>query len=358
MIKFVYLDRHWQNIKQQYLKELNDMWSKGNVVYQSESVERVICEHTHRKHSILVNSCTDAITLMLQASKIKKGSEVLCPAYSFFATASAISRAGLTPVFVDVDKNYHIDLKKAKHLITSKTTGLIFVSLFGNPMNYSEVMSFCIDNDIECFEDAAQSFGSIDINKIPSGKPGLCSALSFSPSKPSPAFAFCGAVCTDDDSVAERVRSIRYHAKGTNMQGHNTNVPSAIALQLYHSLKFSTITQARRHEIAKEYDKKLSQLDSKIKLPPRNNIHNWSKYVIQTNRRDELLEHLIKNNIDAKIHYDTIIPHEQIYVKNHHVVYPTALKLTKTSLSLPIDSWLETKEQKEVIDTIKDFYNE
>ena len=223
-------------------------------------------------------------------------------------------------------------------------------------MNYFEVMSFCIDKDIKCFEDAAQSFGSIDINNIPSGKPGLCSALSFSPSKPSPAFAFCGAVCTDDDTIAERVRSIRYHGRDTGMQGHNTNVPSAIALQLYHSLKFASITQARRHEIAQTYDKQLKQLGSKIKLPPRNNTHSWSKYVIQTNRRNKLLEHLIKNNIEAKIHYTQIVPHEKIYAKNNHAIYPMSSKFTETSLSLPIDSWLEPKEQKKVIDTIKDFF--
>ena len=347
MIKFVYLDRHWSMIKKDYAKNLNELWSQGKVVYEDLHVVDLIKQHTNRKYVTLTNSCTDAITMMIQAT-VEPDSEIICPAYSFYATAHAISRAGCKPAFVDIDENYHLDLAKIK--ITTKTKAMLFVSLFGNPMNYAEVVKFCKDNNIVCLEDAAQSFGSAYDNHK-SGAVGLASALSFSPSKPSPTFGFIGAVATDNEALFDHVTDAKKHGVSNGTVGHNSNPASALVLQLQHSLEHHELCQKHRNDLASMYD---TSLCDSVVLPHRQGKHNWSKYVIQTDQRDAIKKFLDKQGIETKIHYATLLPKYKMY--HRHTIYPTAEKLARTSLSLPIDAWMTNKECKTVCDAIKEFF--
>ena len=348
MIKFVYLDRHWAMIKKHYNKDLDALWSHGRVVYEDLKVVDLIKQHINRKHVALTNSCTDAITMMIQAS-VEPGSEIICPAYSFYATAHAISRAGCKPVFVDVDHNYHLDLDKIK--LTTKTKAMLFVSLFGNPMNYAEVLKYCKTHDIICLEDAAQSFGSA-YGKHKSGAVGLASALSFSPSKPSPTFGFIGAVATDDKDLFDHVADAKKHGIENGKIGHNSNPASAIVLQLQHSIELNEICQQHRNHHASTYD---MALGDHVLLPQRQEKHNWSKYVIRTDKRDTLQRFLYKQGIETKIHYKKLLPSYKMY--NKHRIYPMANELSETSLSLPIDAWMTNKECQKVCDAIKEFFS-
>jgi len=348
MVKFIYLDRHWAMIKKHYIKNLDQIWSQGKVVYEDLQVVDLIKQHTNRKYVTLTNSCTDAITMMIQAS-LEPGSEIICPAYSFYATAHAISRAGCKPVFVDVDKNYHLDLDKIK--LTSKTKAMLFVSLFGNPMNYPEVLKYCKTNDIICLEDAAQSFGS-SYGKHKSGAVGLASALSFSPSKPSPTFGFLGAMATDDKVVFDYVQDAKKHSMSNGTVGHNSNPASALVLQLQHSLELNELCQQHRNDHASTYDMALA---NHVVLPERQEKTNWSKYVIQTDDRDELKTFLDKQGIETKIHYNTLLPKYKMY--NKHTIYPKAEWLSHRSLSLPIDAWMSNKECNMVCKAIKEFFS-
>ena len=348
MIKFVYLDRHWAMIKKHYNKDLDELWSQGRVVYEDLKVVDLIKQHINRKYVALTNSCTDAITMMIQAS-VEPGSEIICPAYSFYATAHAISRAGCKPVFVDVDHNYHLDLDKIK--LTTKTKAMLFVSLFGNPMNYAEVLKYCNTHDIICLEDAAQSFGSA-YGKHKSGAVGLASALSFSPSKPSPTFGFIGAVATDDKDLFDHVADAKKHGIENGEIGHNSNPASAIVLQLQHSIELNEICQQHRNHHASTYD---MALGDHVLLPQRQEKHNWSKYVIRTEKRDTLQKFLHKQGIETKIHYRKLLPSYKMY--NKHRIYPMANELSETSLSLPIDAWMTNKECQKVCDAIKEFFS-
>ena len=348
MIKFVYLDRHWAMIKKHYNKDLDALWSQGRVVYENLKVVDIIKQHTNRKYVALTNSCTDAITMMIQAS-VEPGSEIICPAYSFYATAHAISRAGCKPVFVDVDQNYHLDLDKIK--LTSKSKAMLFVSLFGNPMNYAEVLKYCKSNELVCLEDAAQSFGS-SFGKHKSGAVGLASALSFSPSKPSPTFGFIGAVATDDKTLYDHVSDAKKHGVENGEVGHNSNPASALVLQLQHSLELNEICQQHRNDHASNYD---MALGDHVLLPQRQEKHNWSKYVIRTEKRDQLKQFLSKRGVETKIHYNKLLPTYKMY--NKHRIYPTADNLSQQSLSLPIDAWMTNKECKMVCESIKEFFS-
>ena len=347
MVKFTYLDRHWANIKKDYNKKLDELWSQGKVVYEDLNVVDIIKQHTNRKYVTLTNSCTDAITMMIEAS-VKRGSEIICPAYSYYATASAITRAGCKPKFVDVDNNYHLNLNKVE--VGPDTKGLIYVSLFGNPFEYKKVLDFCKEHKIICFEDAAQSFGS-SYKNIKSGSAGLCSALSFSPSKPSPTFGFLGAMATDDRMLFDQVNDAKKHGINNGSVGLNSNPSSALTLQLQHSLATNEMCQQHRSDHAKAYDVGLKDI---VTIPPRQGKHNWHKYVIQTDRRNQLMSHLKQHDIETKIHYIKLLPQHKMYHK--HQLYPIASKLAETSLSLPIDPWMTNNERDSVIDAIRNYF--
>ena len=347
MVKFTYLDRHWANIKKDYNKNLDELWSQGKVVYEDLNVVDIIKQHTNRKYVTLTNSCTDAITMMIEAS-VKKGSEIICPAYSYYATASAITRAGCKPKFVDVDINYHLNLDKIE--VGPNTKGLIYVSLFGNPFEYKKVVDFCKEHNIICFEDAAQSFGS-SYKNIKSGSAGLCSALSFSPSKPSPTFGFLGAMATDDKMLFDQVNDAKKHGINNGSVGLNSNPSSALTLQLQHSLALNEMCQQHRLDHAKAYDENLKDV---VIIPPRQGKHNWHKYVIQTDKRNKLMSYLKQYSIETKIHYVKLLPQHKMYHK--HQLYPTASKLAETSLSLPIDPWMTNKERDKVIHYVRRYF--
>ncbi len=347
MVKFINLDRHWINIKADYQEKLDTLWSSGQVVFQDLEVADIIKAQTNRKYVSLTNSCTDSITMMIQAS-IEPGSEVICPAYSYFATAAAISRAGCIPLFVDVDEDYHLDLEKIK--LSEKTKGLIFVSLFGHPMEYQKVLDFCQKHDLICLEDAAQSYGSSK-SGIVSGSVGTASALSFSPTKPSPAFGFVGAMATDDEEIFDRVNDMKKLGIQKGYLGHNSNPASAQILQLQYSLKLNEECKRRRTQIAKYYDQEIEGL---VKLPPRSGHHNWHKYVIQSDQRDALHAHMKENQVETMVHYKTIIPQYKLY--QDPTDYPVASKLANHSMSLPIDPWMTDDEIQQVTNTLKGFF--
>ena len=193
---------------------------------------------------------------------------------------------------------------------------------------------------IKLIEDAAQSFGSA-YNNHKSGAVGVASALSFSPSKPSPTFGFIGAVATDNEALFDHVTDAKKHGVSNGTVGHNSNPASALVLQLQHSLEHHELCQKHRNNLASQYD---TGLCDSVVLPHRQGKHNWSKYVIQTEQRDQLKKFLDKQGIETKIHY------------HRHTIYPTAEKLARTSLSLPIDAWMTNKECKTVCDAIKEFF--
>jgi dTDP-4-amino-4,6-dideoxygalactose transaminase len=217
-------------------------------------------------------------------------------------------------------------------------------------MNYQAVKDFCKSNNIICFEDAAQSFGASH-NNIKSGSAGLCSALSFSPSKPSPTFGFLGAMATDDKMIFDQVNDAKKHGMNNGSVGLNSNPSSALVLQLQHSMKLNEMCEQHRADHAKAYDEGLQDV---VDIPPRQGRHSWSKYVIRTDKRNKLMRFMSQYQIETKIHYAKLLPQYKMYHK--HKLYPVASKLAETSLSLPIDPWMTNSERDSVIDAVRRYY--
>lgn len=340
-IKFIYLDRLWEQIKIEALYAIEDQYRKGfgqggPIV---EEVEEQIAKECGRDHAVLVNNCTNALILALEYS-VSPGDKVLVPAYTFISTAAPILAVGATPVFLDVDENYEIDLIKAEKY---KAKALIFVNLFGRPSNYEKIKSFCEKNYVECIEDAAHNYGDPLADTT---------VYSFSPSKNLPVFGSGGAIVTNDPEAAEEYKFTR-HPRGI---GYNMIMGSGEIAQLQVCLNHKDEWQQNRWAIAKLYNKQFKNI---IKIPEFHPSHTWHKYVIQTSHRDQLKKHLEDNGIQTGIHYRDLVPDDPIFNRAHLTsTFPCADSLSKTSLSLPIHSHMFLEEAQYVADNIKEFVYE
>ena len=329
MLKLFNLDRLWNEIREESLHNIDQSLSTGKA-QDSACVEEYLKNYTKRKYVIPTANCTDALTIILR--RYPPGSEILVPCYSFIATATSILLAGLKPVFVDIDENYHLDLNKVE--VNECTVGMILVSLFGNPADYYKYEEFCVTHNIHLIEDAAQSFGS-EYKKL-SGAAGTVSAYSFSPSKPCPVLGSGGAILTDDEDLAHYYRKSRLHGKSKNSDltfnlGTNSMMGTAEAQQLMVSFKYKHQWEQRRAQIAAYYDDNI-----RAELPPRQGIHNWHKYVIQS---------------DAELpfarHYKNLIVDEPIF--NDKGDYPNARKLQKRCYTLPTCPHMTDTEVEQVV---------
>src|SRR5688572_8975611 len=216
------------------------------------------------KHAIGLSSVTDAILLALMALDIKAGDEVLCPTFTFFATAGCIARAGATPVFVDADPlTFNLDVADAAKKITPKTKAIIPVHLFGQSANMDAVMELARKHKLAVIEDAAQSLGA-KYNGRSVGSIGTFGTYSFFPSKNLGALGDAGMVVANDDALAEKARLLRTHGAKPKyyhkLVGANFRLDSIQAAFLRVKLPHYNDYTKRRKANAAYYTEKLSKI--------------------------------------------------------------------------------------------------
>jgi len=362
IIKFYNVDRFYKKNKANILKITDKVFSTG-IVLEGDFVketEEYLCKITNRKYCCLVGSCTDALFFSLIASGIKKGDEVLVPVLSFVASASAVKRAGATPVFVDVDNNGAIDLQKAKKSITKNTKAIIIVHLYGKMMNVIEVEKFSKKHNLKVIEDAAQAIGS-SYNNIPAGKTGITSCFSFDPSKVVNAFGTGGAVLTDSDEIIEKIKILQVQGKIANSKvtkiiSRNSRISGLQAQIVLYQLKSLDKTIKKRNQIAHCYNSVLNlSTNCKTLNLTNNEIWNYHKYPIFTKERDNLKKHLLINNIENAIHYTKLLNKYSIFKQNNNI-YKNASILSETELSLPIYPELSNTEIDYICNTLIKFF--
>ena len=331
------LDRHWAEVGSTVNNLANHHMTKG--VFQrgelTEHLEQLICEVTDRKYCATYGSGTAALTQGLRNLNLPKGTEVLVPAYTWISSVSAISLAGLKPVFCDVDAFYHIDLTKAASKITSNTRVLLYVTLLGNP-SVSNVGAWCTRNGLLLVEDAAQSFGARLSDAV-------FSMLSFSPTKPCTSFGSGGAIVTNDAEVAELATLGRLHGKRvnsdvTNTLGINSVMSTHEVASVLVNLDYMDTHQQRRKDIASQYYKELTGV---VEFARYRESSTYSKYVIRHANRD---------NMPGTLHYPVLPPTEKPY---QQTVPKMAAQLQSTSITLPNCAYMTDQEVESVIKAVK-----
>jgi dTDP-4-amino-4,6-dideoxygalactose transaminase len=312
----------------------------GNTV---SSFESQFAQFMNVDHCIGVGNGGDALELALRAINVSFGDEVLVPANTFIATATAVSRVGATPIPVDVNESdFLIDISKIEACVSPRTKAIIPVHLFGQMADMDSILSIASRLNISVIEDAAQSQGATQ-NGISCGSFGTATATSFYPGKNLGAFGDGGAVLTCDPDLDKSIRMLRNYGGIEKYEhekvGFNSRLDAIQALVLTHKLKHLHRWNTERQKAAELYTKILEGTPN-IQLPKSNpgNSHVWHLYVVRVPQRDKVISLLNQMGIGAGIHYPKPFPELSAYSQNagKYSECITASKLSHEILSLPI----------------------
>lgn len=365
MIKFLSL----QQLNSRYMNELKDACNRviesgwyilGN---ELESFEFEFASAIGVKNCIGVANGLDALTLTLKAwiemGKLNPGDEVLVPANTFIASIMSITNNGLKPVFVEPEeKTFNLTKSSLERSLTNKTRAVLPVHLYGliNPMN--EIMDFANENNLLVLEDCAQSHLA-ELDGIKAGNWGHAAGFSFYPGKNLGALGDGGAITTNDDELANVLRSLRNYGSSIKYKndfiGTNSRLDEIQAAMLRVKLKNLHTDTQKRIEIAEYY--KNSIINPLITLPVWDKpfSHVFHLFVIKTPYRAELQTYLLKNGIETSIHYP-IPPHKQnAYSNLSYLDLPVTEKLHNEVLSIPLSPDLTEQELNKIVSVLNSF---
>jgi dTDP-4-amino-4,6-dideoxygalactose transaminase len=324
-----------------------------------EAFEAEFAQYCEVKHCIGVGNGLEALHLLLRAYGIGLGDEVLVPSNTFIATWLAVTECGAIPVPVEPNIDSHnIDPALISNAITSRTRAIIPVHLYGQPADIDPINTLAEKHGLVVIEDSAQAQGARYKSRR-AGSLGHAAATSFYPGKNLGALGDGGAVLTNDDAIAEKVKQLRnYGAKVKyhhELAGFNSRLDEMQAAFLRVKLAVLDEWNSRRREFAYQYSKLL--MDANIVLPPVPEYAEpvWHLYVIRSKQRDALKAHLEKQGISTVIHYP-IPPHRQAcYQGFQRLILPIAELLAEEVLSLPMSPAMSSNEVELVAQEIMVF---
>jgi dTDP-4-amino-4,6-dideoxygalactose transaminase len=317
-----------------------------------EGFEREAAEYLGVPHAIGVANGTDALVLSLEAMGIGAGDEVICPSFTFYATAEAIARAGATPVFADIDPaTLNLDPEDVQRRITPRTKALMPVHLFGRPAPLAELAALCQPLGLPIVEDAAQAFGAEGVATT-----GVCSTFSFFPTKNLFALGDGGLVACTDDAVAERLRMLRFHGSRDKQTfeliGTNSRLDALQAAMLRISLPHLDGWNASRREGAARYAG--LGLGDAAELPVDEAGHVYHMYVVRTPDRARIAAALKEREIACASYYTTPLHLQPAlrYLGYEPGSLPETEKASAENLALPLWGGITADVQERVVETV------
>jgi dTDP-4-amino-4,6-dideoxygalactose transaminase len=300
------------------------------------------------REAIGVGNGTDAIVLVLNALEIGPGDEVVCPAFTFYATAEAIARVGATPVFADIDpQTLNLDPERVAERVTERTKAIVPVHLFGRPAPLAELEKL----GLPLIEDAAQAFGSPDIART-----GLASTFSFYPTKNLFGLGDGGLVAVDDEELAERIRMLRFHGSKAKRVfeyvGTNSRLDEIQAAALRIFLRELDRWTALRREAADRY-RELGLADA-CEVPADEAGHVYHLFVSRSPQRDEICAALSAAGIGNAVYYDPPLHLQPAlrYLGYAEGDLPETERAAKENFSIPLWAGITAAQQERVVETV------
>jgi dTDP-4-amino-4,6-dideoxygalactose transaminase len=324
--------------------------------------EKNLAAYCGVKHAVGVTSGTDALLLSLMAIGIKAGDEVICPAFTFFATAGSVARLGARPVFVDIEPgSFNLDPAKLAKAITKKTRAIMPVHLFGQVAKMEAINEIACKNDLLVIEDAAQAIGARRFNK-PACSIGYCGCLSFYPTKNLGAFGDAGAVCTNNDALADKLRLLREHGMRPKYYykeiGGMFRIAALQAAVLDVKLKYLNSWHEGRRKNAAMYERLLTHPDIQTPRIDEGNYSVYNQYCIRvTNgRRDAVKQHLIANKIGCEVYYPVPLHVQECFTDLGHKPgdFPESERACREVLALPIYAELPEEQLRFVAQVLSE----
>jgi len=363
-VPFLDLKVQYQSIREEIAVELqkvldNTAFAGGPFVAE---FEKNFAEFCQAKHAIGVGSGTEALWVALVGLGVGPGDEVITADNSFIATAEAISFTGATPVFADVDETYYnLDPTKIEAAITDKTKAIIPVHLYGQTADMDPILEIANKHNLFVVEDAAQAQGAEYKGKR-AGSLGNAGCFSFYPGKNLGAYGEAGAVTTNDDELAARMRMFRDHGQSKkyhhDMVGWNARMDGFQGAVLNVKLKYLDGWNNARHANAKKYDELLAPVEG-VTAPTE---MEWAKHIyhiypILVDNRDALMDYLKEQGIASGIHYPVPLHLTGAYadVNQGEGQCPVTERITPRLVSLPMFPELTEEKVVMTVDAIKAF---
>lgn len=368
-ISFIDLKTQYSVLEQNIKNSISNVLESGQFILGPivEEAELLLSKYTEAKNTVTVSSGTDALFVSLLALDIGPGSKVFLPSFTYTATAEVIALLQATPVFVDVDElTYNISSIDLNLKINSykkselNNSAIIAVDLFGQPADYPILQKIADEHGLHLISDAAQSFGGL-INDMKVGKLAPITTTSFYPTKPLSCYGDGGAIFTDDNDVAKKIKSIRSHGISNDPYeniriGTNARFDAIQAAIIINKLSIFDEELTQRRKIASIYDQELGE----YVLLPRIQTEMksaWAHYTIRTKKRNALRKFLLENDIPTMIYYPKPM-HKQIAYQNYHNhkdALPNSEMLCNEVLSLPLHPYINEDQILRITSKIKEF---
>ena len=372
-IQMVDLGRQYQSIELEVNMAIQDVLNKTDFI-QGSSVrdfENNLSNWLSAKHVVSCANGTDALQIAFMALGLKPGDEVIVPSFTYVATAEVIALLGLKPVLVDVDpQTFNINIEAATELISLRTKAVVPVHLYGQCANMEQIMKFANSHDLYVVEDTAQAIGAevkfSDGSIRKAGTIGHIGTTSFFPSKNLGCFGDGGAIFTNDDSLAEKLRMIANHGQKVkyyhDVVGVNSRLDTLQAAVLDVKLNHLHSYCEARQNAAAFYDNALGYIEQ-IAIPFRSSFstHVFHQYTIKIDEqysRDELKGYLADQGIPSMIYYPLPLHKQKAYLEFmcEGRDYPISNSLCNSVLSLPMHTHLKIEEQEFIVQSIKSFF--
>jgi dTDP-4-amino-4,6-dideoxygalactose transaminase len=330
-----------------------------------KKLEQDIAAYSRVKHGVGVGNGSDALHIALMACGVGEGDEVITTAFTFFATAGAIARAGAKPVFVDIDPvTFNIDPTLIEEKITEKTKAIIPVHLYGQTADMDPIIEIARKYNLYIIEDAAQAIGA-EYKGRKVGELGDVACYSFFPTKNLGAYGDGGMAVTDNDDLAEKMRVIRVHGSKPkyyhHVLGYNSRLDEMQAAIL--NVKFPRLDNWNRlrREKANKYTQLLNEKLSDVVVTPveaEGRYHIYHQYTIRVEKRDELQKYLAEQGVSTMVYYPKPLHLQPVFA---HLGYkegdlPHTEQATLEVLSLPMFPELTDEQQEYVVSKIVEFF--
>lgn len=349
-------------IRQEMLAAFADTYDRGWFIggEPCQRFERHFAEYIGTRHCVACGNGLDGLHMLLTAAGIGAGDEVIVPAQTYIATALAVTYAGATPVYVDIEPRYYgLDPEKVEAAITEKTKAIIMVHLYGQVGRWAEVEAITKERGLLLFEDAAQCHGALYHGRK-AGSLGVASEFSFYPGKNLGALGDGGAVCTNDPVLADAVRAYGNYGSRRKYihecKGVNSRLDTVQAALLDVKLKYLDKWLADRERIASRY---LAEISSpNVQLPERNpdGTHAWHIFAVMAEDRERLLTRLEERGIGHQCHYPVAMHLHQAYrdLGYKESAFPVAEYNAAHEVSLPIFYGMTDEQIQYVIDAVNE----
>ena len=359
------LTRQWAGLQEDFLRSLEDFLPKQQLVLgeATSRFESQLADKLGVKHVVAVSNGTDALLMALTALDIGPGDEVIVPAFTFFSTASVVSRLGAKPVFADIlPDTFNINPDAIRRALSPRTRAIIPVHLFGQAAQMDDILAIAESRKIPVVEDCAQALGA-KWRGQQVGSLGKMGCFSFYPTKNLGALGEGGAVSTNSDDLARRLRRIR--AQGSEERyvheelGGNFRLSALQCVALSVKLPHLDGWLEMRRLNAQFYCERLEKF-SGITVPHtvEGAEHSWNQFCIRTQRRDSLREFLKENGVGTDVYYPLPVCLQPAFAElgHRHGDFPVADRVSAEVLALPIFPELRQDEQEYVCDVIGQFF--